>query len=50
MNIEKIENYLDKLPDFLQLVLMVLAFPVFCLIGVLSLAGLMILIEFILRG
>ena len=50
MNIEKIENYLDKLPDFLQLVLMVLTLPVFCLIGVLSLTGLMILIEFILRG
>ena len=46
----KIENYFDNLPEPIQLVLMVLTFPVFCLIGVLSLAGLMVLIEFILRG
>lgn len=46
----KIENYFENLPESIQLVLMVLTLPVFCLIGVLSLAGLMILIEFILRG
>ena len=45
-----IENYFEKLPESIQLVLMVLTLPVFCLIGVLSLTGLMILIEFILRG
>ncbi len=50
MNIEKIENYFNKLPDFLQLVLIVLYFPVFCLIGLLSLTGLMVLIDFIARG
>ena len=45
-----IENYSEKLPESIQLVLMVLTLPVFCLIGVLSLAGLMVLIDFILRG
>ena len=46
----KIENYFEKLPNKLQVILIVLCFPVACLFGVLSLAGFFLLMDFILRG
>ena len=45
-----IENYFEKLPNKLQVFLIVLCFPVACLFGVLCLSGFLVLIDFILRG
>ena len=49
MNIENFGNYLDKLPESIQLILMVLCFPVVCLFGVLCLSGFLILVEFLVK-
>ena len=46
----KIENYFEKLPNKIQVFLIVLVFPVVCLFGVLCLSGFLVLIDFILRG
>ena len=50
MNIEKIEERLDKLPEVLQLVLIAGFYPVLCILGISILVGWFILIEFLVRG
>ena len=46
MNIEKT---FEKLPNKIQVFLIVLCFPVACLFGVLSLAGFFLLMDFLVR-
>ena len=50
MNIEKIENRFNKLPNSIQIILMVSFYPVLCTIGLVTLAGWFIVIDFLLRG
>jgi len=50
MNIEKIEERFDKLPEVLQLVLIAGFYPVLCTLGISILVGWFILIEFLVRG
>ena len=50
MNIEKIEDRFNKLPEVLQIVLMVSFYPVLCTIGLITLAGWFIVIDFLVRG
>ena len=50
MNIEKIEEKFNKLPEILQMVLMVGFYPVVCTFGLSVLVGWFVLIDFLLRG
>ena len=45
----KIEETFNRLPDKIQMGLIVLCFPVACLFGVLSLAGFFLLMDFLTR-
>jgi hypothetical protein len=45
----KIENYFEKLPNKIQVFLIVLGFPAACLFGVLCLSGFFILMDFLVR-
>ena len=42
-------NFLDKLPESIQLILIVIFFPVCLMIGILTLAGWFLFIDWILR-
>ena len=54
MNIDKIEkdlaNKFENYPDWLQIILMVSFYPVLCTIGLITLSGWFIVIDFLLRG
>ena len=54
MNLNKIEKNLEnkfgKYPDWLQIILMVSFYPVLCTIGLVTLTGWFIVIDFLLRG
>ena len=54
MNLNKIEknleNRFNKYPDWLQIILMVSFYPVLCTIGLITLAGWFVVIDFLVRG
>lgn len=49
MNIEKIESNFNRLPEVLQLALIALFYPILCIIGILTLAGWIVFIDWFLR-
>ena len=49
MNLEKIEDSLEKLPESIQLLIMVLVYPVISVLVLSMLAGVLILIESIVK-
>ena len=49
MNIEKIENRFNKLPNLIQIILMVSFYPLLCTLGLITLSGWFIVLDFLLR-